>query len=617
MQSLLTQWYAGEPSDTAARPIPESLLQPAQSLDRGLPADAPEISAAFWGCRTAARIWKAPELSAPRAAELASLLQATIGLPPDRALEIKPLEDLCVAALARRYYAALTRTAADDPSQTGRLYWTLTAESADSLDDATLHRLDAELLAVLLPAAGPRWEDFRDIVRRTTRTDDAFVVLKMLDVFRGVSDPVLRNYLASFFYERLRAEPGSLTEEELIEAIRKSVGVTATQQNLERWNTLSMRADELLSRRHVAGTNPDVLLQETLDLTYLATMACALAQGEDGTATFQEMETAGPARLEVAGGPWLTKPAEPFMTPYPVASGTVIQQHIERLTSIHQTGERIVLLRMIANASDTVPDIDPASGQKLAEYLLQFKADEEEHRQLLSHLTRLARWNALRLGLADQLADASGRDSQRQDVLRAVLGEDVSLSSEDDRNRVRRKLLQMVSATLTDTGGTDDKRLKAFDQGRQAMLAFYTVQAKLLRVPAEAYAGAEDPSAILSALITHVAGQLDKSKLSADEQRLLDVLPHQFLAADMLADNDLQSTVLRQRIWLQTLCAYLVQRLPEKTLAARGIVAETRASEAAQERVFEEMQAFESGLLRLWLLCRPAGEDPRPASTEV
>ena len=240
-------------------------------MDRGLPADAPAISAAFWGCRTAARIWKAPDLSAPRAAELANLLQATLGLLPDRTLEIKPLEDLCVAALARRYYAALTRTAADDPLQTGRLYWALTAESADSLDDATLHRLDAELLAVLLPAAGDRWEDFRDIVRRTTalrrlvrRAEDAGCVSRCLR--SGAAQ-----LPGGFLLRAVGAEPGSLTEEELIEAIRKSVGVTATEQNLERWNTLAKRADELLSRKHVERTNPDVLLQETLDLTYLAT----------------------------------------------------------------------------------------------------------------------------------------------------------------------------------------------------------------------------------------------------------------------------------------------------------------------------------------------------------
>ncbi|MHB8970268.1 MAG: hypothetical protein ACYC3X_13565 [Pirellulaceae bacterium] len=607
MESLFTGWYSRDPAATAARPIPETLLQPALALEEGLPADAQAISAAFWGCRATAHMWKAPDLPPLRVTELANLLQTALGQLPEHTLEIKPLADQCVAALARRYYAALTRTAADDPLQTGRLYWALTAESADSLDDATLHRLDAELLAVLLPAAGDRWEDFRDIVRRTTRSDDSFVVLKMLDVFRRVSDPVLRGYLADFFSERLGAMPGSLTETELIDAIRKSIGVAAKEQNLERWNALAARADELITRKRVERMNPDVLLQETLDLTYLATLACALAQGEDGVTTFQEMETAGPARLEVGDGPRTAKPAEPFVTPYPVSAGTVIQQHIERLAGVRQVSERVALLRMIANSADTVPDIDPLSGQKLAEYLLQLRSDDDEQRQLLANAPKLARWNALRMGLADQLADESPRDAQRQDVLRALLGEEVDLSSEDNRQRVRRQLLQTVSATLVDVVGPDDKRWKVFDQGNQAMLAFYTFQAKLLRVPAETYAAAQSPAAILQALSTYRAGQLDKSKLGADEQRLLGTLPNELLTADFLAGNDLQYTVMLQRLWLQTLSAYLTQQLPEKTLAARGIVAETRASAAAQDRVFEAMRDLELGLLRLWLLYRPAG----------
>ncbi|MHB8861332.1 MAG: hypothetical protein ACYC6N_02930 [Pirellulaceae bacterium] len=618
MQSLFTQWYAREPSDEAARQIPETLLQPALAWDTALPDDVQAISAAFWGCRATVQIWKDAATNEQRATELATLLQATVGLLPDRALAIDQLADQYVATLARRYYAALSRIAAEDPARTGRLYRMLTAESADSLDDATLRRLDAELLAVLLPAAGERWEDFADIVRRTMQTDDSFVVLKMLDLFRNVAaDPVLRDYLAGFFFQRLRTLPGSLTADEMIEAIRKSVGVTAKEQNLERWQSLAMRAEELLTRKRVDRTNPDVVLQETVDLTYLATQACALASGEEGNATFQEIETAGPPRLDVGDGPWRTKSDEPFMAPYPVASGAVIRQHIERLAGVRKASERIVLLRMIANSADTVSDIDPDIGQKLAEYLLQFKPEEEEHRQMLAHLPRLARWNALRLGLADQLAADAGRDAQRQDVLRAVLGEEVNLSSEEDRDRVRRQLLQMVSATLADVEGTDDKRAKVFDQGRQTLQAFYGIQAKLLRVPAETDAGPQDPSSLLSALTEHVAGQLDSSKLSADEQRLVQTLPHQFLAADFLADNGLQAVVLRQRIWLQTLGAYLAQRIPDKALAARAIVAETRANAAAQEGVFEEMREFESGLLRLWLLYRVESEAASPASKAV
>ena len=68
---------------------------------RGCRPTAQAIPAAFWGCRTTARMWKAPDLPAERVAELANLLQTALGQLPDRTLEIKPLEDQCVAALAR------------------------------------------------------------------------------------------------------------------------------------------------------------------------------------------------------------------------------------------------------------------------------------------------------------------------------------------------------------------------------------------------------------------------------------------------------------------------------------------------------------------------------------
>ncbi len=112
----------------------------------------------------------------------------------------------------------------------------------------------------------------------------------------------------------------------------------------------------------------------------------------------------------------------------------VIQQHIDSLADVREVEGRMTLLRLIANAADTLRDIDPGSGQKLAAYLLQPKSDEE-HRQLLSHVARLARWNAVSLGLADQLAEAAGSGSQRQDVLGSILGNDIPLNTAEDRRR--------------------------------------------------------------------------------------------------------------------------------------------------------------------------------------
>jgi ribosomal protein S27E len=383
---------------------------------------------------------------------------------------------------------------------------------------------------------------------------------------------------------------------------------TDQEESSHRWDRLAGQADGVLRRTGDERDNPDILLPQALDHTYLATLACALAQGEEAAATFQELESQDPARLAIHDGPWPARPAEPFVTPYPVSSAGVIQQHIDSLANLREVAGRMTLLRLIANAADTLRDIDPGSGQKLAAYLLQPKPDEE-HRQLLSHVAELARWNAVRLGLADQLAEAAGSGSQRQDVLRGILGNDIPLNTAEDRHRARRQLLQTVFVRLSDAAETGDARLRAIDQGSRAMRDLYRVQARLLRVPAETYASAQYPSAVLEAMISHLAGQLDTLQVTTEQRQLLDTLPHQLVAVDFVAENDLVYTTMLQRIWLQVLGMYVAQRCPGMAIAARGIVAETQASQASQDGMFAQMRDLEAGLLRLWMLYRLKTQD--------
>ena len=90
----------------------------------------------------------------------------------------------------------------------------------------------------------------------------------------------------------------------------------------------------------------------------------------------------------------------------------------------------------------------------------------------------------------------------------------------------------------------------------------YVVQAQLLQVPTESYAAPPSPAAVLAAMVQHVASQLDAAKLNPPEQLLLANLPNQLQAIDFLAENDLQRTVLLQRLWLRLLSAQPVAADP-------------------------------------------------------
>ena len=108
---------------------------------------------------------------------------------------------------------------------------------------------------------------------------------------------------------------------------------------------------------------------------------------------------------------------------------------------------------MIANQTASVSDMDLPSGLILAEYLVQFKPDEQEHQQMLRYAPRLCTWNAVRLGLADQLLAMPGRDTQLQRLLRRFLDGDVELNTEAGRAELRRRLLsQVCHLALGDAG---------------------------------------------------------------------------------------------------------------------------------------------------------------------
>jgi hypothetical protein len=487
----------------------------------------------------------------------------------------------------------------------GGLYRALCAAASDNLDDHTLHRLDADFLAALLPVAGERWEEYQDVIRRTARSDDPFVMLKLLDAFRAATDPMLRSYLSGCLCEQLGVIPGSLTDAELVEAVRSSLGVTAKEHISQRWQLVADEATHLLDRRRAAGDSQAAMLQHTVDLTRLATLACGLAQGEAASAEFAELEAAEPVRLDAPGGRDAAAASEPFVIPYPLPPAAVIRQHVDKLASSRAPEERLTLLRMIVTGADSVTDIDLAAGQTLADYLWRARMHEEEYRELLTQVPKLARWNAVRLGVADRLADVSPRDAGRQELVGLVCGHAVDLQDEAARQQARRQLMQTVLTELPATAAPAPESYPVFDAADRAMGHFYRVQARWLRVPTESYAAASQVSTVLTALIGHLAGQIVGAVATPPLRELLAALPQRLVAAQFVADSEIHYTVMLQQIWLQLLGAHVAQAAPAKALAARGMVADTRTAAATHDRAVEQLRDLEAGLLQLWLLRRP------------
>jgi hypothetical protein len=609
MNRVLTESYALDPADSAVRKIPEALLRTALTLDTDLPATAQEVRATFWGCRTATRMLKHADLSPQRATELTSLLEAATHEVPDRFLDAEPLERQCCGAMAERFFRALIRSTEEAPDQVGDLYSTVAAEAETSLDADTLARLNADFLEKILPLVEDRWENYARAIRGAAMANEPTAVVKMLKLYQASSESTLKNFLTAQFFERLGAAPRSLTESEMIEALRESLGVAAEERYARRWTFLEHEAEKLLNRKRVSGTHPDVLLQEVIDLTHLSTLACALTRGEPGFATFDELRERGTVNLDIGRGPWSTDSRETFEAPYPASSNTLIQRYTNELAKSRNLQQQLQLLQMIARQAGRVSDINPHSGTQLAEYIVKFKRDEVAHREVVKQAKTLSNWNAVRLGLVDELEQLTGPTTQLQEFLSAALGDEVDLESQEGRARIQRRFLQQVIAELSDSPASDNQSLQTFDTGSKAILDLYITQAKLLDLPLEDYSAASQPSAVLVALVEHLSGQLEATKLTATEQALLTQMPYRLEAVDFVATNDIQYTALLEETWLQLLAMHISQRDPHQTVAAHEIASAAQPISPEDETVFDQLRELQSDILRVWLLLRPAKED--------
>ncbi len=616
MQQLLSRLYTLEPDDSAAAALATAVTDQMGQPDSPLPKEPAAVRAMFWGCRAAVDLLKAASLPAERGTKLAQRIETSVSIEPDRLLATEALQQQCSGALARRLYRQFTRSAADDPALIGQLYGQLALEAEGCLDTATLNRLDVDFLATILPAANDTWDRYADVIRRVALAADPTTVIKMLDIYRHASDSRLKSYVAGQFLDRLEAPSGTLTEQEMIEELRKSLGVVAQEDNRRHWRQVGTRADELLGRKHVSNTHPDVVLQETIELAHAATLVCSLVQGDAGAAQFDELQTRGPVKLDIRGGPWSPPTAKKFDSSYPVTSRTVLRNNIHSLSTSRLPTQRIQLLRLIANQTSTVPDLDLPAGQTLAKYLVQFKPDEQEHQQILSVVPRLATWNAVRLGLSDQLLEVPGRDTQLQQLFAAILEGNVDVGSPEGRAKIRRRLLSEVAAKLASTPETDDPRLRVFDEGSQALRDLYATQAKLLGVPADSYSSARQPSEVLLTMVRHLAEQLGRTKLAAADKALLDGLPYRLTAIDFAAQTDLQYTVALHRIWLRLLALQVSQQHPETATAIRNVLAESEQPAPDEETVFEQMRDVQALVLRVWMQLRPAADATKPEDVD-
>ncbi len=235
--------------------------------------------------------------------------------------------------------------------------------------------------------------------------------------------------------------------------------------------------------------------------------------------------------------------------------------------------------------------------QKIATYLLltEWQPPEPELEAVTSQLPALAKCRHLLEALADAIANEDKLTQRRTEVVvGGLLKQPLQFARDEDWRSACRKLLLQRALELT--GRPSDEA----DKAAEVLRDLYKEQGLAF--------GLEDPdfleqtqiTVVLEGLIKHVAAT---SAAEPEDKAYLEQIGRQLQAARFVAENDLEYTVLLQRIWIKVLVLTSKGRLPAETRKRmKTIQQDLDKKDREATHLLEQLRSGEENILRVWAL---------------
>ncbi len=608
LRELLAGCYVAEPSDECAKVIRETLLGLTPAVGDALPKDDAGYDGTFWVIRTALSTLMYDSLDSVRADEMARAIGQTIGTTIDRTAELPQLERQCLAALCQHLYRVIVRSAAAQPLLAGPLYKSISKQAMRYLEKGVIEKMNVDLLSAVLPEIGEAWPEFEDMIQWTINSTDPLIVLRVVELYEDVTDTSLRDFLADRLLRRAGIYPGSLSVDEVARRVREAMGARHVITGRHRWKQLADLAEDTLAEPDAPSDPIDPMLQQVVDLVHANTLACALAQGEVGYASFDELNQNGPpklaARAKLGGGPRSPPRRRGGMGGGNSQLQNVIQ-YISHLTAPHRlAAHRPMHLRHIAAFASQAVGLEDGHAEKLARYLMMPKNDDE-HNLVLQHAEAVTRWQNVRLALADQVLETRVHEERIQQLFSRVVGRNLELSGDDWKQQAYEAMIRDVMDDLASAEHHQVGAGRIYDDASMTLRDLYSTQARLLGVLPEQYDAAESPTQVLRLIISRYAAKLGEGNLSDEALQHIATLPHQFAAVEYMGANDLERTVLLQKVWLRTLAFGTADKQTEKADQAEALLEELEQADDRSDNMFAQLRNGERAILKEWLLASP------------
>ena len=611
--TILSGAIALETSDSAAEATVVALSERIPTATSPLPKDPAQYDVAYWAAETLeASLREREGTPEGRVARTIAAINRLLGMSLAETDAKPQLERQFRARVSERIFAQLTAASARQPAEVSPLFKDASQRAAVSLAEDEVERLEAAFLAMALPAAGPNWKPYEEVIIRLGSSDNPLNVLRLLDIYQRVTDAELAQHLAELLVVRTSERPKSWSKADVARAVRKGLGVagSAAMTDRDRWELLRVQADSLLAQPPAQPNDHPQLLAQTVEFAHLTTMAIALAQGDAGYAVF-DAGLENPPSLLASNNASEERRTElpPPRRAYPPLNN-VAKQELERVLDLLAGHERLKpvqresMLRALATFVDRVEDLIPAQASQAAPYILGEKSDEE-HAAVLQTVGELRRWKRLRLAIADALPQSKLTDEQHRQLAGVLLDTEAPLEETEPAKLqtaiVRAVVKDLEEAAAASVAGVSPTAAgRVLDDAAELLLEIYRTRARLLGVSSSQLASAASPSQALRLSLVPLADSV-RSLGTPEDAAQLAALTKRSVALDFLAADDLRRTAAMEELFVQLSALRIARLHPPQALFASKLVTDAHSP----PNVLVQVRQHEATSLRLWMLYAP------------
>ncbi|MEK6249250.1 MAG: hypothetical protein N2C12_13795, partial [Planctomycetales bacterium] len=509
---LITQFVAHEPDDGLVVELANLVHGRLPARDARLAKDVSDYDESYRVVELSVVVAQSEDLSDPRQVMWHNSATEALEISIDQDLPAKEVLKSCRRALAERIYQALIASAKDDPDRCFLAFQKIERPVFRThLDKATRESLVTQYLVVVLPVAGKDWDKYRVLINESIFSPEPTNALVLVDILESISDQGLQQEVAGLLLTKVNAE-GATSLTEVVQVVREGLGVRMSKSKGSRWNQFEKLAETTLSSKQSANVT---------DLLRLSALGAALSKAEFGAEQFDKIWDRPPVKLTVPVPPLR---AVSKLKPQPLRSEIrklgVLIRRMENPEKIRSASDRTEKLRSIVGLISKVSKLEYDQARVLADYILVYKRNEEDHDSVIRWVKDLGKWQGVKLAMVDRFRESSKFNiNQVEDVLRALLGRGMKydMNTESHRRDVRIELFQSVVDSIS-SGERDSPDSAYLDDVEADFFEKYQQQARLLGVSETARNSAATPHDLLEVLITQKARELNGRSLSSEAE---------------------------------------------------------------------------------------------------